>query len=49
MSKSLLPLLLGSLSAVVFAGVAFAEAPGSAPDVAGNWAMSIPGKNRTMT
>jgi hypothetical protein len=49
MSKYFLPLLVGSVSSIVFASAAFAEVPSQVPSVAGNWTMSIPGKNRTMT
>jgi hypothetical protein len=49
MSKYFLPLLVGSVSSIVFASAAFAEAPSQVPNVAGNWKMSIPGKNQTMT
>jgi hypothetical protein len=49
MSKYFLPLLVGSASSIVFASAAFAEVPSQIPNVAGNWKMSIPGKNQTMT
>jgi hypothetical protein len=49
MSKSFLPLLLGSASSILLSGVAFAQVSSQLPNVAGNWIMSIPGKNQTMT
>jgi hypothetical protein len=49
MSKYFLPLLVGSVSSIVFANAGFAEAPSQVPSVAGNWTLSIPGKDRTMT
>jgi hypothetical protein len=49
MSKYFLPFLVGSASSIVFASAAFAQAPSQIPNIAGNWKMSIPGKNQTMT
>jgi hypothetical protein len=49
MSKYFLPLLVGSVSSIVFTSAVFAQVPTQIPNVAGNWKMSIPGKNRTMT
>ncbi len=49
MSKYFLPILVGAASSIVFARAAFAQVPSQPPNVAGNWTMSIPGKNRTMT
>lgn len=49
MSKSFLPILLGSAASMLLSTVVLAQEPNPVPNVAGNWTMSIAGQKRTMT
>jgi hypothetical protein len=49
MSKSFLPILLGSASSILLSTVVLAQEPSPVSNVAGNWTMSLAGQNRTMT